>query len=55
LVYVGTPDSAQHYLFVTHRDVGVGNIEKLRSTAGVRIGGQSVGHPVYITGRVSRI
>jgi tripartite-type tricarboxylate transporter receptor subunit TctC len=52
LIYLGTPDSAQHYLFVTHRDAGVGSLEKLRSTAGVRIGGQSVGHPVYITGRL---
>jgi tripartite-type tricarboxylate transporter receptor subunit TctC len=52
LIYLGTPDSAQHYLFVTHRDAGLASLEKLRFTAGVRIGGQSVGHPVYITGRL---
>ena len=52
LIYLGTPDSAQHYLFVTHRDAGAGNIDKLRSASGIRIGGQSVGHPVYITGRL---
>lgn len=52
LIYLGTPDSAQHYLFITHRDAGAVNLEKLRSLAGLRIGGQSVGHPVYITGRV---
>jgi len=52
LIYLGTPDSAQHYLFVTHRDAGLAPLEKLRSTPGVRIGGQSVGHPVYITGRL---
>jgi tripartite-type tricarboxylate transporter receptor subunit TctC len=52
LIYLGTPDSAQHYLFVTHRDAGLTPLDKLRSTAGVRIGGQSVGHPVYITGRL---
>ena len=51
-IYLGTPDSAQHYLFITHREAGLSNLEKLRSTPGVRIGGQSVGHPVYITGRV---
>ena len=45
-IYLGTPDSAQHYLFVTHRDAGMSSIEKLRSAPGVRIGGQSVGHPV---------
>ncbi|HEY7163338.1 MAG TPA: hypothetical protein VIB79_02155, partial [Candidatus Binatia bacterium] len=51
-IYLGTPDSAQHYLFITHREAGLNNLEKLRSSSGVRIGAQSVGHPVYITGRV---
>jgi len=52
LIYLGTPDSAQHYLFITHRHAGLDTLEKLRSASGVRIGGQSVGHPVYITGRL---
>ena len=52
LIYLGTPDSAQHYLFITHRDAGAANLDKLRSMTGLRIGGQSVGHPVYITGRL---
>ena len=51
-IYLGTPDSAQHYLFITHRDAGVSSLDKLRSAPGLRVGGQSVGHPVYITGRV---
>lgn len=51
-IYLGTPDSAQHYLLITHRDAGLSNLEKLRTTPGVRVGGQSVGHPVYITGRL---
>ncbi len=51
-IYLGTPDSAQHYLFITHRDSGFGNLEKLRAAPSVRIGSQSVGHPVYITGRI---
>jgi tripartite-type tricarboxylate transporter receptor subunit TctC len=51
-IYLGTPDSAQHYIFITHRDAGLNSLEKLRAAPGVRIGGQSVGHPVYITGRV---
>ena len=51
-IYLGTPDSAQHYLLITHRDAGLSNLEKLRATPGVRIGSQSVGHPVYITGRI---
>jgi tripartite-type tricarboxylate transporter receptor subunit TctC len=51
-IYLGTPDSAQQYLFITHRDASLNNLEKLRSTPNVRIGGQSVGHPIYITGRL---
>jgi tripartite-type tricarboxylate transporter receptor subunit TctC len=51
-IYLGTPDSAQHYLLITHRDAGLSNLEKLRAAPGVRIGSQSVGHPVYITGRI---
>jgi len=39
LVYLGTPDSAQHYLFITHRDAGAVNLDKLRSMTGLRIGG----------------
>jgi tripartite-type tricarboxylate transporter receptor subunit TctC len=52
LTYLGTPDSAQHYLFITHRHAGLTTLDKLRSTPNVRIAAQSVGHPVYITGRL---
>jgi len=51
-IYLGTPDSLQHYLFITHHDAGLGNLEKLRAANNVRIASQSVGHPIYITGRV---
>ena len=51
-IYLGTPDSVQHYLLITHRDAGLGNLEKLRAANSVRIASQSVGHPIYITGRV---
>ncbi|HET9549272.1 MAG TPA: hypothetical protein VFQ03_03800, partial [Candidatus Binatia bacterium] len=52
LIYLGTPDSAQHYLFITHGDAGLNSLEKLRAASNVRIAAQSVGHPIYITGRV---
>ncbi len=52
LIYLGTPDSLQHYLFMTHGDAGLTNLEKLRAASNVRIAAQSVGHPIYITGRV---
>src|SRR5215467_617252 len=51
-IYLGTPDSAQHYLFIPHHDAGLNTLEKLRAAPAVRVGGQSVGHPVYITGRL---
>ena len=52
LAYLGTPDSAQLYLFITHRHAGLDSLEKLRAASGVRIGAQSVGHSIYITGRL---
>jgi tripartite-type tricarboxylate transporter receptor subunit TctC len=52
LIYLGTPDSAQHYLFITYGDAGLNSLEKLRAASNVRIAAQSVGHPIYITGRV---
>ena len=51
-IYLGTPDSAQHYIFITNRKAGLTSLEKLRAAPGVRIGAQSVGHPVYIVGRL---
>ena len=52
LIYLGSPNSATQYLFLTHKEAGLVNLEKLRATPGVRIGAQSVGHPIYITGRI---
>jgi tripartite-type tricarboxylate transporter receptor subunit TctC len=51
-IYLGTPDSAQHYIFITNRKSGLTSLEKLRAASGVRIGAQSVGHPVYTVGRL---
>jgi tripartite-type tricarboxylate transporter receptor subunit TctC len=51
-IYLGTPDSAQHYIFITNKKSELTNLEKLRAASGVRIGAQSVGHPIYITGRL---
>lgn len=51
-IYLGTPDSAQHYILLTNRKAGLTSLDKLRSAPGVRIGAQSVGHPIYITGRL---
>jgi tripartite-type tricarboxylate transporter receptor subunit TctC len=51
-IYLGTPNSASHYVFLTKREAGFSNLEKLRAATGVRIGAQSVGHDIYMNGRM---
>jgi hypothetical protein len=50
--FIGSPYSATHYMFVTRREVGLKNLEKLRAYTGLRIGAQSVGHTNYTLGRI---
>jgi tripartite-type tricarboxylate transporter receptor subunit TctC len=52
LIFLGSPYSSTHYLFLTRKEAGLTNLEKLRSASGVRIGAQSVGHTIYNIGRV---
>ena len=52
LIFLGSPYSATHYLFVTRREAGLRTLEKLRLASGVRIGAQSVGHTNYNIGRI---
>jgi tripartite-type tricarboxylate transporter receptor subunit TctC len=51
-IYLGSPVSVFHYVFLTRSEAGLSNLDKLRSTPGVRIGAQEVGHDVYISARV---
>src|SRR5262249_48956856 len=51
-IYLGSPVSVFHYILITRKEVGLNSLEKLRAAAEVRIGGQEVGHDVYITGRL---
>lgn len=51
-IYLGSPRSASHAGFITRKDIGLSSIEKLQSARGLRIGAQSVGHDVYIKGRL---
>jgi tripartite-type tricarboxylate transporter receptor subunit TctC len=51
-IYLGSPDGAAQWVFGTRRQVDASNLEKLRSLSGLRIGAQSVGHPIYLTGRL---
>jgi tripartite-type tricarboxylate transporter receptor subunit TctC len=50
LIFLGSSESENHYTFVTRQEFD--SIEKLRNTPGVRIGAHSVGHLIYITGRL---
>jgi tripartite-type tricarboxylate transporter receptor subunit TctC len=50
--FFGTPESHDHYVFLTRRDANLNSIEKLQSASGVRVGGHSVGHSIYTLGRM---
>ena len=52
LIYLGTPTSGGHRVFMTRKEAGLNSLEKLRSVPGVRIGAQQVGHETYIIGRL---
>lgn len=44
LIYLGSPHSHYHWVFMTRRESALGSLEALRGASGVRIGAQSVGH-----------
>ena len=50
--YLGTSYSGGYHIFLTRREAGLDSREKLRAASGVRIGAQSVGHLIYISGRM---
>lgn len=52
LTYLGSPNSASQYVFLSRKEAGLSSLEKLRTTPGVRIGAQTVGHDIYINGRL---
>jgi tripartite-type tricarboxylate transporter receptor subunit TctC len=52
LIYLGTPNSETHYVFASIAKLNLDSIEKLRAYPGLRIGAQTVGHDIYINGRL---
>jgi len=50
--YLGTSYSGGYHVFFTRREAGLDSLEKLRAASGLRIGSQSVGHLIYISGRM---
>jgi tripartite-type tricarboxylate transporter receptor subunit TctC len=51
-IYLGSPFSSHHAVFVTRKEAGLNSIEKLRGASAIRIGGQSVAFSTYIEGRL---
>jgi tripartite-type tricarboxylate transporter receptor subunit TctC len=51
-IYLGAPETVGHQIIYTRKDLGLSNLERLRTKAGLRIGAQSVGHVSYIAGRL---
>ena len=37
---------------MTRKELGLSTLEKLRTTSGIRIGAQSIGHQIYVASRV---
>jgi tripartite-type tricarboxylate transporter receptor subunit TctC len=52
LVYLGSSNSTAQYVFGTTAKLGLDTLEKLRARPGLRVGAQTVGHDIYINGRL---
>jgi tripartite-type tricarboxylate transporter receptor subunit TctC len=52
LIYLGSTESGDPYVFVSRKESGLDSLEKLRAVPNIRIGAQAVGHPVYLSGRM---
>jgi tripartite-type tricarboxylate transporter receptor subunit TctC len=52
LIFLGSPNSASHYVFLTRSTAGWNSLEKLKAAKGVRVGAQNVGHDIYINARL---
>jgi len=52
VVYLGTSYSGGYHVFMSRREARLDGLEKLRAASGIRVGAQSVGHLIYISGRM---
>ena len=52
MIYLGASNSTAQYVFGTGAKLGLDTLEKLRAGPGLRIGAQTVGHDIYINGRL---
>ena len=52
LIYLGSTDTGDPYIFYTKGELGLDTLEKLQAARGLRFGAHNVGHPVYATARM---
>jgi tripartite-type tricarboxylate transporter receptor subunit TctC len=52
LIYLGSTEHGDPYVFLSRKGAGFDSLEKLRAASGVRIGAQTIGHAVYVSGRI---
>lgn len=50
--YLGSSYSGGYHVFFTRRESALDSLDKLRAASGLKIGSQSVGHLIYISGRM---
>ncbi|HET9551025.1 MAG TPA: hypothetical protein VFQ03_12670, partial [Candidatus Binatia bacterium] len=52
LIYLGSTEHGDPYVFLSRKGAGFDTLEKLRAASGVKIAAQTVGHAVYVSGRI---
>jgi tripartite-type tricarboxylate transporter receptor subunit TctC len=52
LIYLGSSNSQAQYVFGSVAKLGLDSLEKLRARSNLRVGAQTVGHDIYINGRL---
>jgi tripartite-type tricarboxylate transporter receptor subunit TctC len=52
LIYLGSTEHGDPYVFLSRKEAGFDTLEKLRAASGVKIAAQTVGHAVYVSGRI---
>jgi tripartite-type tricarboxylate transporter receptor subunit TctC len=50
--YLGSPNGKTNYVLFTRKETGLDTLDKLLKSVGLRFGAHSVGHSVYVRGRV---
>ena len=51
-IYLCTPNTGSHYIFITVSKLGLNSLDKLRARSGLRIVAHAVGHEIYLSGRL---